>query len=394
LISPLICVSTFLSASDVSTLFVENVYPLYDRQIPLQGLSLEFDSHNNPYIKVPSITYFQDLPEPDSINKLYNLTERVIDISGNILIVDSDYEKFYDNDDIQIVKFDKGKYSIIEEVSSHVITASGTTNSRYLNLDKLPETITSNSNYEYYVLNNTYRTVSSIENVLDTYALIDVSGYAFEPTQMVSLIVTDLNTNYSWGGTYKVNQVSGSSHYLDNTVPLMFVDNPGKYSIQIKHAFSTYVNYTIDTSQAFETGQYFYVYLKNDYKQQYYIDNTFVLTNLLFDHEEVNDQWYDPSDNFEAVPYYYYSRPVQIDVSTLMILKSEYDSSSYLLGQKNIWTVKRSLDKTVLFKVYNESVPYIFDVSGYYDIELESYDRYGNLSTKTYEGLLNVTKLS
>ena len=79
-----------------------------------------------------------------------------------------------------------------------------------------------------------------------------------------------------------------------------------------------------------------------------------------------------------------------MDVSTLVILKAVFDPSTYLINQKNIWTVKDNLTKDVVFKVFNDSVPYIFNKDGYYDVLLESYDIYGNLSSKNYEGLLNV----
>jgi len=122
-----ICVSTYMSINEVSTLINNNLYPIYDRFIPLQGLSLTVDTEGYPYINVPSITYFQDVPEPNSINRFYNLTERVLSIVDSSIVIDSDFQKFYVNDDIKLVKFDKGKYSLITEVSSHITAVSGTT---------------------------------------------------------------------------------------------------------------------------------------------------------------------------------------------------------------------------------------------------------------------------
>lgn len=384
--NPLYCVSTYMSITDVSILISNNRYPIYDKNIPLQGLTLEYDENEQPFIKVPSITYFQDLPENNSINRFFNLTERVTNINGNTITIDQDYQKFYAGDNIRLIKFNKGKYSLIAEASSRILTAAAPN----FGLDNLPASISIDSQSDVYVLNDTYRGIKGRINSPFGFGSIEVSGYIFEPNQMVSVIATDLSTNYSWGGAYRITKISGNTHDLDNLLPNQFLENPNKYKLEVKHAFSTYAHFSIDTSFAFETGNYFKIYLKNDYFQQYYLDNTFVLINVLFDQEKVNEQWYDVSDNLINRPFYYYNKPINIDVSTLVIFKAQYDSSTYLLNQKNIWTVKNSLTKDILFKVYNKSVPYIFDVSGYYDVQVESYDKYGNLSLKNYEGLIHV----
>lgn len=393
--SPVICASTFMTLNDVSILISNNKYPIYDRNIPLQGLTLEFDENNNPYIKVPSITYFQDVPIPNSINKIFNLNEHVINIIGDDITIDSDFQKFYAGDDIQIIKFDKGKYSLINEASSHILDASGPDNTRILTLD-ISSMISLDASTDTYIINNTYRTIKTATNTTEGL-VIDVSTIdtsTFKETQLISLIVTDLSIGpslgYSWGASYRIKNAAGSLYTLTNLLPYQFINDPSKYRLQAKHAFSTYACFTIDTSRAQEINNYFNIYLKNDYNQQYYLDNTFVLINILFDHEKVNGQWYDVSDNLIKSPFYYYVKPITIDVSTLVILRSEYDNSTYMLNQKNIWTVKNNLTKNILLKVYNDVVPYIFDVSGYYDVEVESYDSFGNLSQKIYEGLINV----
>jgi len=104
----------------------------------------------------------------------------------------------------------------------------------------------------------------------------------------------------------------------------------------------------------------------------------------------VSDQWYDPSDNLANNTFYYHDKPIQVNVGSLVIIKAEYDSSTYMLNQKNIFTIKENISKDIVLRVFNESTPFVFDVSGYYDIIAESYDLYGNLSTKVYEGLIKV----
>ncbi len=376
-------VSTYMSLADVSALIAANRFPLFDRNIPLQGLSLNFDPSGNPYIEVPSITYFQDLPDPDSLNRFINLTERITSLYP--VTVDPDYQKFYSGDDIQLVKFDKGKYHLVLEASSHIVTAVG----NILTLDQLPAGITMDASSEIYALNNTYRTIENAANVLDKL-VIDVSGYQFEPGQLVGVIVFDGSTGYSWGSSYRVLSVDGSTHTLDQNVPQFFINNPEKYTMKVKHAFSTYSDFTIDVDHATEIANTFRIYLKNSYCQEYFLDNTFVVINVLFDQDYVNQQWYDTSDNLVNSAFYAYNEAITVDTSTLVIFRSLYDVSNYMLDQHNVWTVKNHDLNKITFKVFNDSVPFIFNQSGVYDVQAESFDKYGNLKTQIWEGLVKV----
>jgi hypothetical protein len=219
---------------------------------------------------------------------------------------------------------------------------------------------------------------------------IDVSGYQFEPDQLIGIIVSDGSTGYSWGSSYRVLSVDGSTHTLDQNVPQFFIDNPGKYAIKAKHAFSTYADFTIETDHATEIANIFKIYLKNSYCQEYFLDNTFVVINVLFDQDYVNQQWYDPSDNLVNSTFYAYNEPIAVDVSTLVIFKSLYDVSNYMLDQHNIWTVKNHDTEQMIFKVFNDSVPFVFNQVGIYDIIVESIDKFGNLKTQKWEGLIKV----
>jgi len=105
--------------------------------------------------------------------------------------------------------------------------------------------------------------------------------------------------------------------------------------------------------------------------------------NILFDHDKVISSWYDPSLNLVNSNFYYYNKFITTDVSKLTILRSEYDNSTYLLNQKNIWTIIDFDTSIILMKVYNESVPFIFSSSDRYIIEAQSYDSYGNISKIT-----------
>jgi len=386
-----VCSNTFMTIDEVSTLISENNAPIYDRLIPLQELSLGIDPSGNAFVSVPSITYFQDVPEPNSINRFINLTERVIDVSGLIITIDPYSQKFYSGDDVRLVKFDKGKYSLISESSAHIINATmGQPASA--TLDQISSTFIIDPSSDLYILNNTYRNVINPSNNGLNFTA-DIVGYQFEVDQLVGLIITHNTNGYSWGSSYKVLDVSGTTHTFDFPVPDFFVNNPSTYTINAKHAFSTYADFTINTESANEESNNFQIFLKNSYCQEYYLDNTFVLINILFDQDKVNQQWYEPSDNLINKTYFTYdqSKPLNVDISTLVILQAQYDSSNYLLNQKNIWEIVEHDSSIVLMKVFNQSIPYIFDTAGVYDVECTAYDSYGNTIIKKYEGLIQVS---
>jgi hypothetical protein len=386
-----VCVSTYMSIDEVSTLISENPFPIYDRLIPLQGLDVEVDPSGNAYVSVPSITYFQDVPEPNSINRFINITERVTDISGLNITIDPDFQKFYSGDDVRLIRFDKGKYALIEEVSAHIISATpGQPTTATLNV--IPPSFVIEASTDIYILNDTYRTVFNPSNNGSNFTA-DISNYQFEVNQIVGLIVSHNTNGYSWGSSYKVLDVSGTTHTFDFPVPEFFINNPSIYSIQAKHAFSTYADFTISTENADEAANNFQIYLKNSYCQEHYLDDTFVLINILFDQDKINQQWYEPSDNLINTQYFTYdqSKPLSVDISTLVILQAIYDPSNYLLNQQNIWEIIEHDSSIVLMKVFNKSVPYIFDTAGIYDVECTAYDSYGNAIIKKYEGLIQVS---
>ena len=258
-----------------------------------------------------------------------------------------------------------------------------------MDISPWPVDISISGSAEVYVLNDTYRTTVNAANIGDNLVL-DVSGYQFEIGQLAGVIVFDGSTGYSWGSSYRVTNVDGSTHTFDQTIPQFFINNPGKYSIKVKHAFSSYSDMTIPTDYAVEQFNTFKLYLKDSYCQEYFLDNTFVVINILFDQDYVNQQWYNASDNLINSEFYYHCKPIEVDSSTLVIFKAVYDPSNYMLDQKNIWTVKEHNESNILFRVFNESVPFIFDQIGTYDIQVESYDKYGNLKTQVWEGLVTV----
>jgi hypothetical protein len=376
-----------ISYIDISTLLFDNKYPIFDRRYPYLGLTLEEDSSGNVYVNAPNATYFDSLPTNDSINRFFTNTEKVTNIAGNTITVDKRYEDFLDGDDITLIKTYKGNYLSIEEASSNIVGVFGSD----LTLDQIPSNFVLDTSHNIFILNDTLRATSNSYNSWDVSTFTtDVSNYTFIENQIVDLVVTDACSGLTWGSSYRVLDVSGNEHIFDGLLPQFIVDASDRYSINAKHAFSSFVNYEIDTSVAIEDNNDFQVYLDKDYRQ-FFIDNTLVMLNIPFSHEYAMDQWYDPCTYTLREVYYYHDKPIEIDTSTMVIITSEYDSSNYMLNQKNIYTIKKNISKEIVLRVHNEILPFTFDSTGYYDVIAESYDSFGNLSSKTYEGLIKVS---
>lgn len=386
------CVSTYLTPEDVSNLIEGSKYPIFDRDIAFQGLSLGFDIDGKPYINVPSITYFQDVPEEDSICHFYNLTERILNISGNVVTVDEDYQTFLTGDTINIVKFDKGKYSLLEEVSSNITIAA----SPNFTLGSVPSGFVIDPSYDWYLINTTERAITFPSNDIPSNTFSCYVFYPFKVSQLVAIIIDDLSTGYSWGSSFRVIDIStydpflGYYHTFEGNVPQFILDNSGQYVLSAKHAFTTFSDFQITVDHAVEIDNNFHMYLNDIYYHQYYLDNTFVVVNINFDQSQVLEQWYDASDNMIGTEFYPFDHSIELDVSTLVILKADYDVSNYMLNQQNIWEIKER-GGSKLMRVNNFVVPYIFDESGKeYDVTVEAYDMYGNLKKQTFEGLIKI----
>ena len=390
-----ICPSGYLTPEDVSILSGANLYPIFDRQVPLMGLTLEQDVDDRYYIKVPSISYFVDLPDSGSIARFYNMTERVTARDGSIFTVDPDFQSFNDGDDVNLVLFDKGKYYFLDEASGNISATAGND----LTIIGIDTKFDLDGSTELYLLNDTRREIFNPENDLPGQTIeLDISAYRFEPNQLVGIIIDDVCTGYAWGSSFRVLDSStdgsiGYYHKLKGNVPEFILSDPSRYMVTAKHAWSSFADFGIDVESATEVNNEFLIYLDDTYYHQYYLDNTFVYVNILFDQEKVLDQWYDPSTDMGLVsgPYYPYAKAITIDPSTLVILDAFYDPSTYMLDQKNIWTVIDHDTDDIIFRVHNKSVPYIFTDPGTFDVQVEAYDSYGNLKLQYFEGLITVS---
>lgn len=387
---PIDCQTEYLTISETNELVLNNPKPLYERQIPLQGIEVLTDESGLPYIKIPSITYFQDVPQPESINKFFNLTERVVSISGNDIILDDDYEIFLKNDHVKVVYYNKEDFYMISQHDSSISSILPSGPHSAVTLSYIDPAYKIDSSTGVYLLNDSRRFTSNYVKSGSGFSIdISMGGETYRDNQIVDLIITDNSINYSWGSAFRVQEEPiGTTHVFDYDLPDYVVTNP-RYSITAKYGFSAYTEFSTETVSATEENNNFFIHLEDDYRQ-YYLDNTFVMINVLFDHEYVNNNWYDPSVNSVDSTFFFYKEPINVEAGTLVLLTSKYESENYMIEQKNKWTIYNNYTGKMLMQVYNEVVPFVYNESGYYDVHVESYDKYGNLSTKVYEGLIHI----
>lgn len=375
-----------VTSNDVSTYVANNSTPVYDRLIPLQGITVEKEGERS-YVKIPSITYFQDVMEPASINKFYNLTERVVSVSGNNVVIDPDFQFFKAGDTVDLVRFSKSQYEYVSDVSVTIVSGSG---SSFL-LSNVPVGMQPDSSNALYMINTTERSTSSIVNNYDNSTCtlsIGSDAGIFRDNQLLTLIAYDSSTSYSWGGSYRILSSVGTSYTIDGLLPRQFLAQPSRYTFTAKHAFTTYSTTNIKTDEAYEQGGYFKLYLDDTYNEQWFLDSTFALVNILFDHDEVNAGWDSPNT---TIGYKMYDSPISVEPGDMVILTAGFGLANYMVGQRNIWTIRKTDTKEVVMKVYNFAVVYRFSDRGFYDVQIESYDSYGNLTSCTYEGLIKMT---
>ena len=395
-----------LQPEDVSNLVTENFEPIFERQVHLKGIELKYDnSLNEFYIEVPSISYFVDVPEPGNIARFLNLTEKVIERNGNYFTVNINYEKFLDDPRVNLILYNKKNQTIIAE-SDHNINQ---TNGNIFRIYGVDSSYAITDETELYIQNRQRYHIDK-DYLGDTSIYIPTNKaykQIFEPNQLMSIVIQDISNNKYWGSTYKVISKETSTngdvmYYLDKPIymPDEIKADPN-YKATIQYANSKYVDLKIDIKDAieeydpFENYNSFKIYFNDTYHQKFYLDDTFTFTNLDFDHQQVMDEWFNYTEDTSLLDlinhkFYNYIDKISPDSDTLLLFDALYDSSNYMLNQKNIWNFYYNNDKKKLLTVLNKQVPYIFRDKGYYDIEVESYDSYGNLITNLKEGILEI----
>jgi hypothetical protein len=367
--------SSYISMSEAQTLVDDNKYPIFDRLDKFKALEFVTNGSNS-YVNAPNVTYFHELPVAGDIEKYFNMTERASSIVDSSLSVIKKYQDFIEGDDVQLVYYDKGSYFNIDEVSTHIVGVSGST----LSLDQIPSDFVIDSSHDIFLLNSTQRYTENGANDPSTSTFtIDISGYTFLDNQLVALLIVDGSTSYSMSASCRVLSTDGSTHTFGESMPSYILADSSKYTITARHAHATFTDFQVDVSSALDSNDNFQFYYNKEY-MPYTVDNTFVSMNLPFDQAFIRDQWYDDSLSLVNSDFYKYQNEViGVDVSTLVLLVAEYDTSSYMLNQKNSWIVVNTDNNEVVMRVHNKSIPFTFGEDSNYEIFVESYDSHGNL---------------
>lgn len=370
-----------LSASDINDIISKQPHPIYDRAYPLTGLKVHGDA--SLWITIPSITYFQDVPRPDSIDRFYNLTEKVLAVNGNTITVDPLFQDFYVGDSISIVTYDNGMYDFISDMDASVLSRTGND----MLLSSVPSQYVPGASTGIYVINSSMRPVMDVTNFPDSStSYVTVPSYHFGEGQLVTVVVNDSFTGYSWGASYRVLESDVTGITLDFMIPEKFIGDP-RYSMYVKHAFTSFSTTDIRTVNAYELDNTFTIYLDDKYREVWYLDDTFAMLNVPFDFSYVNEWWGTSGTIVDASVYV---DPIIVCKDTMVVLESYFDVSSYMPDKKCIWTILKSDTKDTVLRVLNDTVPFTFDDTGDYDVQVECYDGYGNITKTMSEGLIKV----
>jgi len=387
--------SSIWDSSRVLDFINQNEDPIYDKNIRLYGLKLNKDENDEYYIEVPSITYFQEFPQQGTLNKFFNLVERVKKINGSTLSLNARYYDFSGGlNSVQLIQVHRGSNEITFEGT---FAASG--NNTTINVTGTPPV--KDSEYDVYVLNNTIYPVSDVSNN-NGVLVATIPNPVFKVNQVVSMLVTDTSMGRTWGASYRVTGVDNNTYTFDAEFPETFIEDP-IYDINCKYGFSAFSMMVMETDYAYEESNTFKIYLKNTNCQELYVDNTFALMNMPFDQERLNNAWYDVNLNVHDSSFYCQGKLLSTDTSTLVLINGQYDSSGYMPEQRNIYSARfhrvgqvpeitgelergnidYNLDP-LYFKVYNDGVPIIFNENDLFSIGVESYDKFGNLAKSEY----------
>ncbi len=384
-----------INVNDVSTMLNENSMAIYEREYVYFGLTLQTDSSGNDYIEVPSINYFHPLPKPNTLDKFCLASEKVESIIDTSVYINSRYQNFHVKDSVVLSKTYKGNYTLISEIEASISSIPAPD---ILILDISVNDFNPDETHDTYIHNTTEYTASNLINDLPNHVFSTElsgyggnisAGYGFAVDQLVNMSVTDACSGYEWGATYKLSDISGYGYTFSGNFPEFIIADSLRYDVKASYAFKSFSSMELNVKGAYEDDNSQGVYHSRDYRENF-IDDTFVMINILFSQEYSNEHWYDASTTSLSNNFYLYKNNIEVASNNLIILNALYDSSSYMVGQKNMWTIKENISKDIVFTVYNDKVPFVFEDLGYYDVEVSSYDIYGNMATNTYEGLIHV----
>lgn len=363
--------------------------PIFPIQYPMEGLVVKKDSNGKLYINLPSTSYAVNTIDNNTIINLYNLTESatVRNVALKQIALDQDYVSFNVGDLVSVHLYDTNYYQITK-------TFNATINK--IDIDG-PYKILTLSNYELgnrallaneiiYVKNITSYPVT-FKNISHDISVISIPGCSFKENQVIALDICKDN-NVLWTSSYRIKSINTTDNTitLDGIFPVNFMYG---YNIKARYAYYNAVNYQFKVKNSEEKDNEYNIYLDDKYYMTQFLDNTFSILPYEFDHVYVKNQWQDASVSAKSF-FNDSSTNLIVDTSTRIILKSVYNTG-YMLKQRNIWSIYENSNKDLIAKVYNDNVPFMFNIPGVYNIICETYDGYGNMVKVTKEGFITVT---
>lgn len=215
-------------------------------------------------------------------------------------------------------------------------------------------------------------------------------------------------------------EITASYSNEENGYVNLFVNDNKFFSYYIDNTFSL-INLKFKPSNAYESWMSYYIDASGNTLPDIIIKENTTLLNWVYtgillpngSYGNLQNLYYRDSDNRllyrvryrnieQYLPIYKYEIPLTINPNFAFINEKHgtynivvdaiYDSSNYIAEQNNIWTIYNNNHNKhdLLYKVLNKALFLSIEKEGIYDINLITYDKYGNLVKQTKNGLIKL----
>lgn len=217
-------------------------------------------------------------------------------------------------------------------------------------------------------------------------------------------------------------EINASYSNEDNGYVQLFVNDNNFYSNYIDNTFSL-INLEFKPSDAYELWMSYYtdpsgnilpdIIIKEDASLLNWVYTGIVMPNGKWG--DLRNVYYRNKDNRllykvrymsieKYLPIYKYEIPITIDPNQFydfqtnkhstynIVIDAVYNSDNYIAEQNNIWKVYNNNynNPNLLFKVLNKSLFLSIEKEGIYDVNLLTYDKFGNIVEQNKEGLFKL----
>jgi len=352
-----------------------------------------------------NISYAVDTPKETDIVRLYNITDR-FNIDSNATSIPCDISRtgsaksnaFYKTNNIgELVLFnttyDNPIFSCDASIN-HTISdnkdlykINSVSDSSFIdyfknNIQPLHLYIRNKNSFDISIYNENNNTIFRI----DKSKILGYLELPFKKYQKIKLITTDKNNNLLYNlGIYTINDISEDNNYIyiivNVNINTEFFGNAVKYKITYPN--EKFINYKVNVKSVEETISGDVVMSLDEDEMLDYIDNTYSIGYRDFDIKNAYNDWV---KSFVFNNLYSFDIPITLQNDKIIFIAGE--SKYKIKNPSHYWIVyKQENGKQIkYYELYNDAIFLNIDEEGIYDVELRTYDEYGNLVGRNNKG--------